>query len=262
MRRFSAEYLRDTRRGLWDDRSALDGLELDSRTRVLDVGCGTGELTRVLREESDADVVALDADPALLDAVDADGRALGDATRLPFRDDAFDLVVCQALLINLPDPSAAVREFARVSSDLVAAVEPDNSEVRVESTVEAEAPLAHRARETYIAGVETDVALGSGAAALFRDVGLSDVETRRHEYERSVAAPYDEAALESAKRKATGERIRQQAATLKRGGLSQRELDDLANEWKAMGRDVVEQLSAGEYERRAHIPFYVVVGRV
>ncbi len=247
---------------MWEDRSALAPLRLDSRTRVLDVGCGTGELTRVLREESDAEVVAVDADRVLLEEVEADARALGDATRLPFADDAFDLVVCQALLINLPDPLAAVEEFARVSSDLVACVEPDNSEVLVESSVEAEAPLAKRARDTYIAGVETDVTLGASAADLFEEAGLSDIQSRRYEHEQTVAPPYDEAALAAAKAKAAGTRIREQTHTLQKGGLSPAGVDELKSEWKAMGRDVVEQMSAGEYERRAVVPFYVVVGEV
>jgi cyclopropane fatty-acyl-phospholipid synthase-like methyltransferase len=50
VRRFSADYLRRTRRGLWTSREALDALDLPARDRILDVGCGTGELTRILAE--------------------------------------------------------------------------------------------------------------------------------------------------------------------------------------------------------------------
>ena len=115
MRRFSADYLDTTRTGMWgDSREALSDLSLADCDRVLDAGCGTGALTRVLREECDGTVVALDADADLLAPV-PDPTVRGDATRLPFADDRFDLVVCQALLINLSDPAAAVREFARVA---------------------------------------------------------------------------------------------------------------------------------------------------
>jgi len=262
VRRFSATYLRDTRRGLWDDRRALARLDLGRRERILDVGCGTGELTRVLREESDAEVVGLDADAALLRGTAADGRVLGDATHLPFRDGTFDLVVCQALLVNLPDPLAAVREFARVSDDLVAAIEPDNSEVVVESTVSAEAPLARRARERYIAGVPTDVTLGRETATYFASAGLHAVETSRRDHVRTVEAPYDDEDVAAAKAKAAGSRIEEQAPTLERGGLSRVDVDELKSEWKAMGRDVVAQMGEETYERRAVVPFYVVVGRV
>ena len=157
MRRFDADYLETTRRGMWaDSRGALADLDLASRDAVLDVGCGTGELTSVIREESDGRVVGADVDPALLSVARSHGPVVrADATRLPFRDDAFDLVVCQALLINLPDPVAGVREFARVSDDLVAAIEPDNGAVEVTSTVDAEASLARRARKRFLDGRRT-----------------------------------------------------------------------------------------------------------
>lgn len=263
MRRFSAEYLRDTRRGLWDDRSALAPLDLPNRERILDVGAGTGELTAVLREESTATVVGLDADRTLLEhAPETDGLVQGDAVRLPFADDAFDLVVCQALLINLPDPDAAIREFARVSGDLVAAIEPDNSAVAVESTVDAEPQLADRARTRYIAGVDTDVTLGAGVADRFREAGLTVVGTDRHPLVRSVSPPYTDADVESARRKATATRIDEQRDTLLAGGLSQADVDNLTDEWRAMGRSVAEQMARGEYEREAVVPFFVTVGRV
>ena len=263
MRRFSPDYLRDTRRGLWDDRSSLEALRLADRDRILDVGSGSGELTSVLQAESSASVVGLDADRALLDHVDdADGLVQGDAVRLPFADDAFDLVVCQALLINLPDPAAAIREFLRVSRDLVAAIEPDNGQVSVESTVDGEGRLADRARNRYIRGVTTDVALGSSVAEQFRDVGLRSVETVRHPLRRTVRPPYTDADVESARRKVRGTRIEDQRPTLRSGGLSQTEIDELRDEWQAMGRSVVEQMAAREYEREAVIPFFVTVGRV
>lgn len=261
MRRFSPGYLAETRRGLWEDREALSGLDLRSRERVLDVGCGTGGLTRVLREESAAVVVGLDADPSLLARVDPP-RLLGDATRLPFPEDAFDLTVCQALLINLPDPVAAIGEFARVSEDAVAAVEPDNGAVGVESTVDAEPRLASRARAAYVDGVRTDVTLGADAAERFSDAGLRDVETTRHEHRRVVEPPYSPAELEGAARKAGGERLADGRETMLAGELEPAEYDALRDAWREMGREAIEQMRAGEYVREESIPFYVTVGRV
>lgn len=262
MRRFSADYLEETRRGMWAQREALADLDLAGRTRILDVGCGTGELTRVFREESDAEVFALDADAALLETVSADERVLGDATRLPFRDDACDLVACQALLINLPDPIAAVREFERVSSDLVAVVEPNNAAVTVESTVESEPPLAARARDAYMEGVGTDVSLGADAADCFQAAGLVDVSTTRYEHVQAIEPPYGDDALAAAARKATGERLAEQQATLAAGGLDPEAYDALRAAWREMGREVVEQMREDDYERVETVPFYVTVGRV
>lgn len=262
MRRFDADYLEETRRGMWDDVGGLADLELESRERILDVGCGTGELTRVLLRESDADVVGIDADRRLLETTrDHAPVVAGDATRLPVRDEAVDLVVCQALLINLPEPRGAVEEFARVSSDLVCAIEPDNSRVEVESTIEAESRLERRARCRYIEGIETDVTLGEDARELFVDAGLSDVRTRRYDHEKSVKAPYDESALEAAKRKATGTAIESDRETLAES-LTAAEVDSLRTEWREMGREAIAQMQAGEYERVERVPFYVTVGRV
>lgn len=268
VREFSAEYLQTTRAGMWDDsRAALEPLALETRERVLDAGCGTGELTRVLREEmagaeaeeETGDVIGLDADQILLTDVEPP-IVRGDALNLPFRDDTFDLVVCQALLINLPDPTAAVREFARVSSDLVAAIEPDNSAVSVTSTVESEARLAAQAREFYLNGVETDVTLGADATQCFEAAGLSAVSTHRYDHERRIEPPYSQAAIEAARRKASGAGLEDDRETMLAGDVTPTELDDLRQAWRAMGRDVIEQMQTETYHRNETVPFFVTVG--
>jgi len=265
VRRFSADYLARTRRGMWEDsREALSDLDLPSRDRVLDVGCGTGELTRVLAAETDGEVVGVDADPDLLRvAREETGLPVlaGDATRLPVRDDVADLVVCQALLINLPDPVAAVREFARASTDLVAAVEPNNAQVGVDSTVEREVTLERQVREAFLSGVETDVALGEETVDIFREAGLRDVRTSRYYHEKRIEPPYSEADLESAARKASGAGLADHEAELRRE-LADDEYDALRREWREMGRAVVEAMRDREYRRVEVVPFEVVVGRV
>ncbi|AUX09042.1 SAM-dependent methyltransferase [Halalkaliarchaeum desulfuricum] len=255
------------------DRTALTDLELGSRRRILDVGCGTGEFTRVLAEEvgEGARLVGVDADSSLLSVARERWTAgdlsvpasflRGDATRLPFGDGAFDLVVCQALLANLPDPAPVVREFVRVSSALVAAVEPDNVAVAVSSTVEAEETLELRVREAYIDGVGTDVAIGDRVEKLFADAELSDVRVRRYLHEKRVEPPYSAGALESAARKASGAGLADHARELRRA-LGSEGYDDLRGRWRRMGRSVVDQMRAGEYERVEIVPFYVTVGRL
>jgi SAM-dependent methyltransferase len=266
VREFTEAYLDRTRRGMWEDsREALADLSLSDREAVLDVGAGTGEFSAVLADgvRSVTRVVALDADPGLLARAREAGRpvVVGDATRLPVRTDAFDLVTCQALLVNLPEPGPAVREFARASRDLVAAVEPHNGDVGVASTVDAEPELERRAREAYLAGVRTDVAPGERVADLFREAGLSVVGTRRYHHEKRVAPPYDEAAMRAATRKATGEGLADHEAELRRA-LSGAAYDALRSEWREMGREVVAEMRAGEYERVELVPFDVTVGRV
>jgi SAM-dependent methyltransferase len=266
VRRFDADYLRRTREGLWADRAALAPLSLPDRERVLDVGCGTGELTRVLADETppDALVVGLDADPALLRVAAAETAcpvAAGDATRLPLSGGAVDLAVCQALLVNLPDPAAAVREFARVSTDLVAAVEPDNAAVAVESTVDAEAAVERRAREAFLAGVATDVAPGDRVADLFRAAGLTDVRTRRRYHEKRIDPPYDETDARDVARRASGAGLADHAAELRRA-LDADAYDALRADWRAVGRAAAEQMATDDYRRVEVVPFDVTVGRV
>ncbi|MFB6311853.1 MAG: class I SAM-dependent methyltransferase [Salinirussus sp.] len=261
MRRFTGEYLERTREGMWkDSRRALEPLDLGSRSTVLDVGAGTGALTAVLREEAAGDVIAVDADPELLDSV-APPRLLGDARRLPIDRGTIELVVCQALLVNLPEPRRAIEEFVKVATDHVAVIEPDNAEVTVESTVDAESRLARQARERYLDGVETPAALGD-AADLFHEIGLRDIEVTRYDHVRTIEGPYDEADVEAARRKVTGEGLTTDRATILAGTTTPAEFDDLKQNWRAMGREVAEQMRNGEYKRRETVPFYVTVGRI
>jgi len=253
---------------MWaDSRAALADLDLPNRQRVLDVGCGTGELTRVIATESaDAEVIGVDADRRLLDvASDHIDCVAGDALGLPFADDSVDLVVCQALLINLPEPAAAIREFARVSTDLVAAIEPNNAAVSVDSTVDSEVDLEARVREAYLQGVDTDVALGEGVESVFEAAGIEPLSTRQYDHEKRTEPPYSDDALRSAKRKASGEGIADHEAELRRGLDEEGDgatYDTLRRAWREMGREVIAQMQTDDYERVETVPFTVTVGQV
>ncbi len=109
-------------RALWDlDRFRAGG----PVRRILDLGCGTGELTRrVARHFPTATVVGVDFTTAMLAAArrrtaGAAGReriAYGRATamRLPFPDGSFDLATNAFLARNLLDLDAALAEMRRV----------------------------------------------------------------------------------------------------------------------------------------------------
>ncbi len=256
---FDAEYLRETRRGMWaDSREALSGLELDRCERILDVGCGEGALTRVLRDECPGEVVGCDRDARLL--AEMEGPTVqGDTYRLPFTDDSFDLVVCQALLINLSDPARAVREFARVARDRIACIEPDNGAVAIESSVDTEGRLAEEARRRYLEGIETNVELGADAVDLLRDVGLSNVRVVRYDQVLRTEAPYTDADVRAVSRKASGAGLRDRRETMVG---SEEALDALRADWREMGREAARQLSRGEYRRIETVPFYVTVGEL
>jgi len=88
--------------------------------RALDAGCGTGIYTAWLVERG-AEVTGLDIDPVFLAAArkkTPSARLVeGDATRLPFADGEFDLVLAVTLFCFLSDAqrAAAARELLRVT---------------------------------------------------------------------------------------------------------------------------------------------------
>lgn len=247
---------------MWEDRSALCDLDLAHRNRILEVGCGTGSFTQVLAEESPARLLAVDADLSLLQHVTAGDRLGGDTFRLPVKRNAVDLVVCQALLINLRNPVRALTEFVRVSTDRIAVIEPDNSAVEIDSTVRNEPTITRRLRELYIDGVDTDVTLGASTESLFESVGITPLSTRKYVHQRQVAPPYDPDELDGAIRKAKGTRLVNHQETLLNSGVSPSEFDRLRSKWRTMGRTAIEQMQTNDYHREETIPFYVTVGRI
>ncbi|MCP3904740.1 MAG: bifunctional demethylmenaquinone methyltransferase/2-methoxy-6-polyprenyl-1,4-benzoquinol methylase UbiE [Planctomycetes bacterium] len=110
-------------------RAAVRLAEVRPADRVLDVACGTGDLTEAFASAGPAEVVGLDfAEPMLEiargktsrrerpDGVPTPRYVGGDATALPFEDDAFDIVSIAFGIRNVTDPAQAVREFRRVTS--------------------------------------------------------------------------------------------------------------------------------------------------
>jgi ubiquinone/menaquinone biosynthesis C-methylase UbiE len=93
--------------------------ERTAAERVLEVGCGEGDLIAALRRRRDAAFVGTDLSPGILEvARQRDGRwpaAAQSAAALGFPSRCFDLVIACEVLEHLPDPLAALHELARVS---------------------------------------------------------------------------------------------------------------------------------------------------
>jgi SAM-dependent methyltransferase len=110
------------RRTLWTDHRSLVDL-LAPGMSVLDVGCGTGSITRGIAEAvgPGGDVVGIDRDGGLLEHARVHGAGLrnlrfeaGDATRLDYAS-RFDVVTTARTLQWIADPGSAVRHMARAA---------------------------------------------------------------------------------------------------------------------------------------------------
>ena len=90
--------------------------------RVLETAAGTGVVTRAMARALpvSTELIATDLNPPMLDRAAAVGTARpvqwqqADATRLPFDDASFDVVVCQFGVMFFPDKARAFAEARRV----------------------------------------------------------------------------------------------------------------------------------------------------
>ncbi len=109
---------------IWNEEmrtEALELLDLENDMTVLDVGCGTGFATEGLLEHVD-EIYALDQSEHQLEKAYAKfGKRAppvhfhrGDAERLPFATDTFDVVWSSGSIEYWPNPILALREFRRV----------------------------------------------------------------------------------------------------------------------------------------------------
>lgn len=92
-------------------------LALPPTQRVLDVGCGPGQLPRLLTAAGHS-VTGLDHDPAMVvqAAAHATGSTylVGDLLTLPFAPATFDAVLATNVVFLTADPARALREMARL----------------------------------------------------------------------------------------------------------------------------------------------------
>jgi ubiquinone/menaquinone biosynthesis C-methylase UbiE len=101
-------------------RQTLARITVQPHDRVLDVGCGTGELlTRLAAKYPEARLAGLDPVPEMLKVARRKLSAkvelrVGWANELPWPDDSFDIVVSCNMFHYITHPVEAVREMERV----------------------------------------------------------------------------------------------------------------------------------------------------
>jgi ubiquinone/menaquinone biosynthesis C-methylase UbiE len=100
-----------------DARTPLIAALLEARPRrVLEVGCGWGELAEWVERETGAEVVPTDLSPRMVELARERGldARLADVQQLPFEDGSFDAAVAAWMLYHVPDLNRGLSELARV----------------------------------------------------------------------------------------------------------------------------------------------------
>jgi ubiquinone/menaquinone biosynthesis C-methylase UbiE len=99
---------------------------------LLEVGCGTGVITKELRDKTSAKITAIDFDETMINIAKnkvSDVRFLTEnVEKLSFKDRSFDFVLCHYFLLWVSNPEKAISEIARVckrDATFVALAEPD-----------------------------------------------------------------------------------------------------------------------------------------
>ena len=122
-------YIQNAYRELEDGitRQQLDTLNINAtRKKVLDVGCGAGNLLVALATDTPKLLVGVDVDAIFLTFGRSQVERLIDPSSavpallraslptLPFPDESFDLVTCFLVMPHVPDDRTALTELARV----------------------------------------------------------------------------------------------------------------------------------------------------
>lgn len=207
-------------RDFWWNRDFLDltakRLQLDKHSSMLDVGCGQGHWTRTLSPYLDpqAEITAVDSDVRWYSenselqqyfAGTAQQFHLlqGNAQKLDFPDESFDLVTCQTVLIHVPEPQRALQEMKRVlkPGGTLLCVEPNNivqslTRNSVNRNESVEEILDHvKYRLIIEKGKKNlgqgDNSLGDLLPGMFALEGLKNIEVRLSDKAIAMYPPYD-----------------------------------------------------------------------
>lgn len=161
--------------------------------RIVEVGCGTGDLTRYLAElvGGKCRIIGVDMRAASLRTAAAEARKAGfadrisyrrgDAYNIPLEDGYADLTCCRTLLMHLSEPEKAVREMVRITrtGGTVVAIERGWIHSFYDPEDEKYNQLAEKMSGAFLRGVRKlegkDFAIGEKLPTIFRRAGLGQI---------------------------------------------------------------------------------------
>jgi len=102
---------------------------------ILDVGCGSGFVTRDIAHLTKGRVIGIDGSKSLIKVskkvlkdYNSAHLFIGNGQKLPFKNNSFDIVTCNLVLMWADDPQKVVNEMMRVTKvggSVLASLEPD-----------------------------------------------------------------------------------------------------------------------------------------
>jgi SAM-dependent methyltransferase len=158
-------------------------LHVQAGLRVLDVGCGTGDLLRLLAPlVAPGAAVGIDLSETMITEARHrhDGQVpnltfrVGDALALPFADASFDRVLVSQVLLHVPHPEAALGEITRVLDSLgeLSLTEIDWGSISIECS---ERELSRRFTALACDGLRNGMIVRD-LPAMLRRCGITDID--------------------------------------------------------------------------------------
>jgi ubiquinone/menaquinone biosynthesis C-methylase UbiE len=174
-------------RAIWPQEIGLfDRYELPAEPRILDAGCGTGEITsRLAALYPQARVLGVDIIDHHLDL--ARSRYASLAPRLAFEhqsiyeldaaDDTFDLTVCRHVLHSIPFADRAIAELVRVTrpGGYVHLIPEDYGMLHFQRGALDPSDFWHDAPVSFEAATNTDLFVGRNAYTILLGLELQEI---------------------------------------------------------------------------------------
>jgi ubiquinone/menaquinone biosynthesis C-methylase UbiE len=282
------EQLEESRQDLWNPHYIefiAKRAGMKPGVKLLDVGSGIGYLADTFAPfiEPDGIYIGVDGDERLVrrcvdEGVEGREYILGDALKLPLRDNAVDVVICQTLLMHLEEPEVALAEMKRVVKvgGCVVALEPDNMDyltmgynthqLSIEDLVKSvhSRLLVEKGRKMTYGG---DFSFGSKVPIFFNDVGLTKIEVYRTDKVQYLFPPYDTQEKKKRIEKIkyylkNGEKyLKEGKEYMIKAGATEEEVKWSVEFWREYRMRYIEKLENEEFAYVQPINIYIVIGR-